>query len=516
MKKSFFILISALLIIFTGCEAEIEPAENISKDEILSASEESNAESDGETELEERRFNDVSEILMYQIELYEKAYCGFPMDTDNEYSGIYKVAAAYMNDVDTYGRKVDINAEIRFICERWFEFDPVWENLRCSIDPLETVITVKEMEIGEESARILIAREFCGEELWDCEYVFTKMEADSAILSSEAEPLTLNGYYWKYESVTPITDEYTEEVIVITTAEELIEVCRRINAREPSYVNGRFVLGSNIDMTGYGWEPMGKAVDYAADIDNYLYAKVNTGFNGEFDGAGYTVYGINVFENSGGKCRGFFGTIGPFAYVHDLTVEGNILLDESGKVDNNSYAGGFSGVIYYGAKVENCHFRGNVKGNMNAGGFAGSIGYAPYATGEHYPGKTEVIGCSSEAEVTANYNCGGFAGDINGNIKDCDAIGNIYIVSQPYRPNIIGGFVGGLMSDIENCRSAVTIHYDVDAPDWMGNFIGEAVWEIKVKNCMVDTDNLHEGWRLIGMKHYKNCEIDIEKTDWHD
>ena len=510
MRKILVLLVVAFILVLSGCGEEILPEDIVLEEEILSS--EPEPESEQEPEPEKRMFENDFELLMYQVELYERAYYGFPMDTDYEYSGVWKVAAAYMNDIDTAGKQFDRNAEARLFCERWLGFYPSWENLHDKIEPLETVITVKESEIGEESARIVVSRNFKGEELFDCEYVFAKVKADGEILESVAEPLTVDGYYWKYESVTPIIEEYQGEAFVIITAEELIDVCEKINAREPSYISGKFVLGNDIDMTGYDWQPIGIMMDYSADINNLLYAKVNTGFNGEFDGAGYKISGLNVTEYRGGKCLGFFGAIGPFAYVHDLTVEGNITNESS---EHCFAAGGFAGIIYHGAKVENCHFTGTVKGDIYTGGFAGLVGYAPYSTGEHYLSEASVTGCSANAEIYANQSCGGFAGEIYNGVSSCDTVGTLNIINKKWRPNVIGGFVGGLMCDIENCRSAVTINYDVDAPDWMGNFAGELVWEIKIENCKVDTDNLHEGWRLIGMQHYKNCEINIAKEDWH-
>lgn len=516
MKKFVLFVLALLIFAFSGCENTNIPAENIPEDEIVSKEPEQEEKTESEQEEidEKPMFNDIKELLMYQISLYEKANYGAPINRENGYSEIWKVGAIFINDIDTAGRKVDKNAEVKLISEYWLDFVPAFDNLRYSDEPLETEISVKESQIGEDSARIVVSRKFRGDKLWDCEYVFVKAEATKEILESEAKVLVIDGCYWKYESVTPLVSVHPKE-IVISTPEELIEVCEKINYGDASAVNGKFVLGNDIDMSGYEWDPMGKEMDFGVYTERLAHAKINTGFNGEFDGAGYTISGINVSKNSVDERIGFFGTIGPFGYVHDLTVTGNIGSGDYG--EKIGYAvGGFAGVIHYGARVENCGFEGTVKGNSYVGGFAGDVGYAPYSSGECYPNKTTVTNCYAKAEITASSICGGFAGEIDGVVSGCEAAGNLYIVPGPFRPNIIGGFVGGLSSDIENCRSAVAIHYDVDAPDWMGNFVGELVWEIKIKDCKVDTDNLREGWRLVGMQHYKNCEIDIAKEDWYN
>ena len=513
MKKLFLIFVLAFILVFAGCDSEISSGEDILTPPPENVSEPENE--DGEEVPSEPTEDDIFDLLMYQIELYERGNHGFPIDRNKELVNEWLFASAYYGDLEAEGKSLSRTELILLIFERWYGVDYNPDYLSdIGIEKLETALTVKECEIEEDSARIVVGRNLKGVELWDCEYVFMREDADEEILNSLAKGLTLGGYYWRYESVTPIDDRTEYEPVVITTAEQLLDICAAVNNQELSAVNGTFVLGNDIDMSGYDWVPMGTRIDewYSKA---YVYAKTPGGFNGEFDGAGYTISGVDTSVQYFSNEIGFFGRIGPYGYVHDLSVSGTVSDMGLGKDSNNFAVGGFAGIVHHGARVENCHFTGEVSGHTGVGGFAGTIGYAAYGSGNDYPHESIVKNCSSNAKITANYECGGFAGTIYNGVSDCEAVGTLDITSEGWRPNIIGGFVGGLMCDLENCKTAVSVNYDVDAPDWMGNFAGELVWKIKLINCTVDTDNLHEGWRLIGMQHYKDCEINITKENWY-
>lgn len=512
--KKIIIALAVLLLIFSGCSsgAPEEPVEEIPAESVEEPAEEPlEPEEPMVIERKMPSSEELLELLEYQVYLYEKGNYGFPISTGEEYSSDWMFAAAYSDEIgaseDDSNRRQPL---IRLMYERWLGV--YYPEYFSYVSPAEASlkIKIKTYEITEEKVTIVVSRIRDGIEYLDSEYVFIREEADEELLKSEAEPLTLGGYYWKYESVTPIDERENYEVVTISTPKELIDFCNRVNEHDPAAVNGKFVLENDIDMTGYDMEPIGRKYDKKIFDYPLYYARSSVGFNGEFDGAGYKITGININypENTyDPQSVGFFGVIGPFANIHDLTVSGTVVNE------SQSETGGFAGNIYGGATVKNCRFEGTVDGSSYVGGFSGSI------SGNNSGGITSlpavVTNCSSDADITANYECGGFAGNIASPVSDCEATGTLNIAEKGQRPNIIGGFCGGLLCDLKNCKSAVRINYDINTPDWMGNFIGEVVWEVKIENCAVDPDNLHEGWRLIGIRHYKNCVVDIKKQDWY-
>lgn len=513
--KKIIIAMVLLLLVLSGCGAAPteEPVEEIPSEVIEEPVEEpTEPEKPAVIERKMPSSEELLELLKYQVYLYEKGNYGFPLDPEGEDYVSWMFAAAYSDEIgateDDSTRRQPL---IRLMYDRWLGI--YYPDYFSYVSPAETFleIDIKTYEITESEVTLVVSRVRDGIDYLDCKYVFVREEADEELLKSEAEPLTLGGYYWRYESVTPIDEKGNYEVVTISTPEELMDFCDRVNEHDPAAVNGKFVLGNDIDMTGFDLSPIGRRYDKKIFDSPLIYARSCYGFNGEFDGAGHTISGIgvnypeNIYDP---QSAGFFGVIGPFAYVHDLTVSGSVTNA------NPSDTGGFAGTICGGAKVENCRFEGTVEGIQYVGGFCGNV------SGDNSGGVTSVPAmvknCSSDAVITASYTCGGFAGYISSPLSDCEATGTLNIVNKGQRPNIIGGFCGGLLCDIKNCRSAVNINYEVKTPDWMGNFIGEVIWEVKIEDCTIDPDNLHDGWRLIGIRHYKNCVVDIVKDDWYN
>ena len=93
------------------------------------------------------------------------------------------------------------------------------------------------------------------------------------------------------------------------------------------YTGKYFKLGANISLTtafrSIGW------YNPASTENNY--------FNGSFDGAGYTISGLNVTQtaNNGTDYMGLFGYVYSAGVIKNLTV--------SGTVTGGSYIGGVVG-----------------------------------------------------------------------------------------------------------------------------------------------------------------------------
>ena len=78
-------------------------------------------------------------------------------------------------------------------------------------------------------------------------------------------------------------------------------------------------------------------------------------------------------------------------------------------------------------------------------------------------------------------------------------------------PIVIGGFAGLLTSEIQNCHSAVSVHYGVQGANRMGNFAGELL-NCNITDCSIDPDCLNPDWYLVGMKPYRSSVIDIQQV----
>ena len=518
LKKLLVPVVAVLLVLLTACGEAPSPEPSSSElsepvFESFSSSSSSSSLSSPEEELspEEKLLN----LLQYQIYLYEKGNDGLPIDYEGRNSDKWLFAAVYSDEIgateDDSGRRQPL---IRLMYDRWLgvKYNGYFSYISPANVRLE--LDVKEYELTEDSAKITVSRIHDGVELFDAEYVFIREKADEEMLASDAAGLILDGYYWRYESVTPLEYDTEYETVIISTAEELYDLCLRVNARNPEAVNGKFELGCDIDMTGYSWQPMGQKL-YREDFStSYVYAKARGGFNGEFDGAGHTVSGISVLDTRSEAEVGFFGRIGSEAYVHDLTVSGSVSDGGNKQPTHIGRVGGFAGAISFGATVENCHFIGSVDGYAYVGGFAGLIG-ANYSTigGNDIP--INVTGCSADVTMIANSYGGGFAGFIYGGISNCEAVGTLKIVDKGYLPMNIGGFAGGLSCGVSGCKSAVYVETDLKDPNCMGNFAGDLSLKANIENCVVDTDSLHKGWRLIGETYYKGCVIDITEEDWY-
>ena len=518
MKKSLIFLLM-LLLVFCGCSAEPpmdEPVEEIQETVPETPSDEPVNEEPIQIIREMPSDEELIDLLLYQIELYERGNYGFPIESS---LSDWMFAAAYSDDVgatsDDAGRRQPL---IRILYEYWLGVK--YSEYFSYVSPADTPVSIEiiESEITEESVRLVVSRNRGGIEMLESEYIFIREEADEKILKSEAAGLTLGGYYWRYESVKPLesTEEY--EVTEISTPEELLAFCVGVNSRNAQYVNGKFVLKNDIDMTGCYLEPIGKS--YSDEWFDYalLYAKVLGGFNGEFDGAGHKITGVEIVftENDPmGSNTGFFGQIGPRAYIHDLTVCGSV--SDGGKQGKtqNGRVGGFAGRICGGAVVENCRFEGTVDGYSYVGGFAGQIGGD--RIGDEVGGiEATVINCSSDATVIANLYSGGFVGSVWSEIKDCSATGMVKITNKGVLPSGIGGVAGDICdANIRDCKSAVRLEYEYSEPNRMGNFAGE-LGQYDIINCVIDPDCIHDGWYMVGMQWYKGRTVEVKRENWYE
>lgn len=454
-------------------------------------------------------------LLERQVYLYERGDYGVPYQTpDAEDYLRWGWAGVFAEEMGVpYGREGGRQELLALMCDAWFGVDVTedenhyFSDSGPSLEPL--ALSVKQAEIGEDEAVLVVSRVRGGIPLMDAEYTFRRAGAGDEVLGSLAAELTLDGSLWRYQKVEALEDIPAVQPVVISTEEELIDLCRRVNDREPEAVYGHFVLGGDIKLTDRNWEPMGQSFPDEDWNSGYAMAKVLGGFNGTFDGQNHTVSGVVVTGRPPEGETGFFGRLGPRAVVKDLTVEGTV--DDLAADGTMNYStGGFAGMICSGAQVTNCHFRGTVSGYCYAGGFAGRI-MDPSFTGR---APAVVSGCSAEVAMKASYYGGGFAGYTEGEVSDCQAQGLLTIVNNGEGlPHTIGGFAGSVSRTLSRCSSAVRVAYDVPGANRMGSFAGE-LGECDLLGCVIHPDAVHQGWYLVGFQAFRNRNIEVEREAW--
>jgi len=261
----------------------------------------------------------------------------------------------------------------------------------------------------------------------------------------------------------------------------------------------------------------GLTVDITADID--LTGMEFSGipvFSGVFNGNGHTVSGLNIARE--GSAVGFFRYIEEGAVVRDLNITGEVLPEGS-----RSTVGGIAGEN--SGTVENCSFAGSVTGADKVGGLVGTNRLTGIITGctaggavigDHFIGGIAgenygvIRNCRNDAEIntTAAQNevelsdisldtmtssesantvtdVGGIAGTSSGVIRECENRGDVGYRLMGYNVGGIAGSQNGYISDCTN-------YGDVYGRKEVGGIVGHMEPATKVEYT-VDTLQILEG-----------------------
>jgi len=152
-----------------------------------------------------------------------------------------------------------------------------------------------------------------------------------------------------------------------------------------------------------------------------------TGFEGHFDGKGYTISDLFIDRNS--EYVGLFGGIKNTADVKNVN-----LVDADITTGDKNWAGGIAG--WNEGTIEACSVTGSVTSDRDEIG--GLVGYNKGTISKSY----------SEASVSGDRKCGGFVGRHNdGQISDCYARGSVSGSEDP------GGFIGENRANVDRCYS---------------------------------------------------------------
>lgn len=253
-------------------------------------------------------------------------------------------------------------------------------------------------------------------------------------------------------AVTPQGAGTATEPYLIRTADELAWLAQEVNAGRGASCNA--VLCNDIDLKNEEWTPIGKNSSYA--------------YKDTFDGAGYTVKGLNITGTAKQNC-GLFGYVSG-GVVKNLTVQGTITLTGSG---SSSYgAGGIVGRLDgTEGSVQNCCSDVMVTGGQNVGGIVG------YVSGGYSTATKSITGCVNTGRITSNdNNAGGIVGYISGQVTVDSCYNRGTVVGGRRRAGGITAYLSSSNAVIKNCYTTGDVKGDDSAAvvgkKSSGNLIG--------------------------------------------
>jgi uncharacterized repeat protein (TIGR02543 family) len=202
-------------------------------------------------------------------------------------------------------------------------------------------------------------------------------------------------------------------------------------------LDAQYRMIANIALTSV-WTPIG----------NFTSVTDNTPFTGSFDGAGYSISGLNI--STVANYQGMFG------YISGATVK-NLALVSVSITSTAANIGGVAGFIKGSALVENCYVTGSVSGDTSVGG----------VVGENEEGT--VKNCYVTADVTGSF-VGGVVGSNSGTIKNCYATGNITANSNNYTGGVVGMY--WIFDNNHTVSDCVALSPNITANSNFGRIIG--------------------------------------------
>ena len=225
---------------------------------------------------------------------------------------------------------------------------------------------------------------------------------------------------------------------IIGSKEALVYFAQQVNSGGKKYVDGHVKLSSNIDLQDMSWTPIGPSW--------------TSPFRGHFDGAGYTISGLNV--TNARTYYGFFGCLDNAA-VENLTLKGQVYCAEP-----YARVGGLAGYAIGDVTIRNCGSAVNVsalaRGCEGVGGLVGG-----YEDGIEYKWEDHKM-VIENAYNAGNVVCTGtdanatIGGLVGGN-KNCVQLKNCYNAGTVYGPGVqSAGLLGNAGSQTgDNCKPSM-------------------------------------------------------------
>lgn len=308
--------------------------------------------------------------------------------------------------------------------------------------------------------------------------IYLRSICDSGVFSSWIKRQVYIDPYWT-DIVKVQPEGYVEDSLgnaYIYSAEGLAWFSAKVNGlngqQQQTYLGKTVYLMSDIDLSAYRWNPIGK---------HYSYGQIfiwdgRTTFWGTFDGNNHVI--SNIYVNDTNSGLGLFGIIQPFnqyMYYYGKTTIKNIIMDGGTVMSSWSTEpddelngtctsiGGVLGCAANDVDIINCHSSVEVFGNMDVGSLVGSINNITDNT------MSIIQNCSATGDVHGSRGCGGLIGEVRGNvtIQNCFATGNVLQYGAGnswYRGGLIGNF---MHAHAYNCYSSGHVEFTPQS-----NFVG--------------------------------------------
>lgn len=350
-------------------------------------------------------------------------------------------------------------------------------------NPIELIL---EQSVTEEVTKL--SANYFVEDGTDVSSAFIEVEQNSLtsfhlIEREQANTLSAGGQYFfnYYIGYVPPGSGTENDPYIIYLAEDLRKVGTGTDGWD---MNSSYKLANDINLESVEFTPIGSS---------------SSSFKGTFDGAGFEIKGLSVY-NPTSNYQGLFGHT-TSAKICNLSVSGSVTGYESvggivgyassttvenccsavTVVGEDYWVGGIAGDANY-STVINCYNTGSVTGKTSVGGIIG------YSTGSN-----EVVNCYNRGALSSNDSfaiIGGIIGtatyDSSSKITNCYNAGSISISNY----DTVGGIVGysGSSNQVSSC------YYNVQV--FTGNALGS--------DSQIETDCLALSTSVMQMEYFLN------------
>lgn len=292
---------------------------------------------------------------------------------------------------------------------------------------------------------------------------------------------------------------------VIDSKDALVYFAQQVNSGVKKYVEGHVKLSSNIVLQDMSWTPIGPSW--------------TSPFRGHFDGAGYTISGLNV--TNARTYYGFFGCLDN-ATVENLTLKGQVYCAEP-----YARVGGLAGYAIGDVTIRNCGSAVNVsalaRGCEGVGGLIGG-----YEDGIEYKWEDHKL------VIENSYNAGNIVstgsdanttiGGLVGGNKNCVQLENCYNAGTVYGPGVqSAGLLGNAGSQTgDNCKPSMKGCYNagkvVGAEGKEFGLYGKGtIASSNMKDCYAEADSAagtKPGTNLVSNETEREAMLDKLGSGW--
>jgi len=232
----------------------------------------------------------------------------------------------------------------------------------------------------------------------------------------------------------PSATEFT-----ITTAQQLLGFAKLVNDGN-DFTGKTIKLGEHIK------------VNSTTNWDNKNWIAIGTNnnrFNGTFDGAGFTIQGVYIYNT--GDVQGLFGSLNDYGTIKNVRVTYSY-------INGKNFVGGLVG--YNQGTISDSYFSGTASGSTYLGG---------------------LVGCNKGGIISGSYSTGTISGtgdNVGGLVGyNIGSIENSYSTNSVTGNSYVGGFVGN--NNVGTIRNSYSTSGSITcgvarkaAPAWCGGFVG--------------------------------------------